>query len=438
MSKPSQTALPLAVPPGDLAASAVNNLVRALPTGSASFRGIVLLPLLTGHLVHPQGSLARAAVPSVVHLRWGWPRVERALERGKGARATLGDPARTWCLGCLPLDPVRWGSAHRTLPARDSAPSARLRANQKPWARLGKGDCQRAQRAGPANRVAALTTVARGWGGRGGRVGRPRCGASRAAALAKRVADLPERQEPRLGRVAAGLAPLAQAQAAPAPAALVGRWRRTGAVPRAPQQPRPGQPGRPRRPGPVLPPGAPRPAGRPDAARLLKVEGRAGRVRRGHPVHFARAHRTLLAGVRVEEPAYKRPLLSGPTAPELTAQESRQASGQRWPGEPTFLGAQGTCARARPRAWSERAGERRISVALLWGALRKAIAAACPPLPMGPWDRKAVGSAGRWANHLALHAGHFVALALKGLAPRTYGKSVDPQETTTLPLPLAA
>ena len=82
--------------------------------------------------------------------------------------------------------------------------------------------------------------------------------------------------------------------------------------------------------------------------------------------------------------------------------------------------------------------ERRISLALLAGSLLKAIAAACAPLPMGPWDVKAVASAGRLANHLALHARNFVALALQGLAPRTYRKITNAKETTELQLPLAA
>jgi len=77
-------------------------------------------------------------------------------------------------------------------------------------------------------------------------------------------------------------------------------------------------------------------------------------------------------------------------------------------------------------------------LALLSGSLLKAIAAACPPLPMGPWDRKAVSSAGRLANHLALQAGNFVALALHNLAPRMYQKKTNAKETTELQLPLAA
>jgi hypothetical protein len=91
-----------------------------------------------------------------------------------------------------------------------------------------------------------------------------------------------------------------------------------------------------------------------------------------------------------------------------------------------------------PRAWSATAVERRISLALLAGSLLKAIAATCPPLPMGPWDVKAVSSARRLANHLSLHVGTFVALALQDLVPRTYRKIIAANETPELLLPLAA
>ena len=104
--------------------------------------------------------------------------------------------------------------------------------------------------------------------------------------------------------------------------------------------------------------------------------------------------------VRVDDPAYKRPLLIGTTARELTTEEIRSAYAHRWPIETNFYVAQGTCAMEMPRAWSETAVERRISLALLAGSLLKAIAAACGPLPMGPWDVKAVASAGRLANQM--------------------------------------
>jgi hypothetical protein len=161
-------------------------------------------------------------------------------------------------------------------------------------------------------------------------------------------------------------------------------------------------------------------------------------VRRWRNLHFREIPRTLLAVVRGEDPADKRPLRIGTTARELPTDEIRSAYAHRWPSETNFYVAQGTCALEMPRAWSESGVARRISLALLAGSRLKAIAAACAPLPMGPGDGKAVSSAGRLATHLALHAGNFVALALKSLAPRTYRKITDAKETTELQLPLAA
>lgn len=126
------------------------------------------------------------------------------------------------------------------------------------------------------------------------------------------------------------------------------------------------------------------------------------------------------------------------TASELTTAEIRHASGHRFPVETNCFVAHGSCAMEMPRAWSERAVERRISLARLSGSLWKASAAACEALPCGSWDRKAVGSAGRLANHLEIHAGNFVALALQGIAPRKYDKIAKAKETPDSQLPLAA
>ena len=95
----------------------------------------------------------------------------------------------------------------------------------------------------------------------------------------------------------------------------------------------------------------------------------------------------------------------------------------RWPVETNFFVAQDTTAMEMPRAWTATALERRISLALLAGSLLKAIAAVCAPQAMGPWDRQPVRSAGRLANYLDLHAWHFAALALEGVAPRNYRKN---------------
>jgi hypothetical protein len=438
MSRPSHASQSLTASPVYLAASAINSVIHALPAGTAYFIGIVLITMFTGQLVHHQGSLARAALPYVVHLRWGWHRVERAMERGKVALDALFERAFAWCLERLPVEPVRLGSERRTVHAIDSSTVARLRANKKRCALLGKGYCHRTQRAVPANIVAALTTVVLIQGTRVGVVRRTRFGTTCQAAVAQVFADLPASSEKRLFSVDAGIATIEQFRAATARDALVGRLRKNVPLRRAPQPKRPGKRGRPARHGPVVHPGAKRPEGRPDEDTTIRIEEREVRGRRWWNLHFRETPQTLLDVVRVDDPAYKRPLLIGTTAPELTTAEIRIAYGHRWPVETNFYVAQGTCAMEMPRAWSAPAVARRISLALLAGSLLKAIAAACPPLPMGPWDGKAVSSAGRLANHLALQARNFVALALKDFAPRTYRKITDPKDTTELPLPLAA
>jgi hypothetical protein len=188
----------------------------------------------------------------------------------------------------------------------------------------------------------------------------------------------------------------------------------------------------------VLHPGAKRPEGHADEDTTIRVEERVVRVRRWRHLHFREAPQTRIEVVRVDDPAYKRPLLIGTTACELPTAEIRTAYGHRWPVETNFYVAQGSCAMEMPRAWTERAIERRISLALLTGSLLKAIAAACAPLPMGPWDVKAVSSAGRLAKHLSLHAQNFATLALHGLTPRKYRKINIAKETAALQLPLAA
>ena len=438
MSKPSNASQPLAVQPVYLAASALNSVLAAVPAGTAYFIGIVLITMFTGQLVHHQGSLARAALPYVLQLRWGWHRVERAMERGKVVLDVLFDRGVSWCLACLPVEPVRVGSERRTVHAIDSSTVVRLRANPKRCALLGKGYCQRAQRAVPANLVAALTTVVLIRGIRVGVVRRTRFGATCQEAVAKVFTALPESPEKRLFSVDAGIATVEQFRAATAHDALVGRLRKNVTVRRAPAPKRRGKRGRPARHGPVLHPGAQRPEGRPHEDTTVRIEDREVRVRRWYNLHFRETPQTLIDVVRVDDPAYKRPLLIGTTAQELTTDEIRAAYAHRWPIETNFYVAQGTCAMEMPRAWSETAVERRISLALLAGSLLKAIAAACAPLPMGPWDVKAVSSPGRLANHLALHTTNFVPLALKGFAPRTYRKISDPKETTELQLPLAA
>jgi len=142
--------------------------------------------------------------------------------------------------------------------------------------------------------------------------------------------------------------------------------------------------------------------------------------------------------VRIDDPAYDKPLLVGTTASELTSEECRVAYGHRWPVETNFFVAQDSTAMEMPRAWTATALERRISLALLAGSLLKAIAAVCAPQAIGPWDRKPVRSGGRLAHYLDLHAWRFSTLALKGIAPRNYRKNPKALHINDLEEPEAA
>jgi hypothetical protein len=121
-----------------LTAAAVNHLVRSLPSGTAYCIGIVLIVMMTGRLVHSQGSLARAVLLLVFHLKWGWHRVEMAMERGKVSLDGLFDRSLEWCLENLPVEPVCIGQKKREINALDSSTIARWRAKAG-MDLLGKG-----------------------------------------------------------------------------------------------------------------------------------------------------------------------------------------------------------------------------------------------------------------------------------------------------------
>jgi hypothetical protein len=207
-----------------LAAAAVHSLIQPLPSGTAFCIGVVLMVRMTGRLVQTKGSLARAVLPFVVHRRWGWHRVERAMERGTCSLDALFDLALDWCLRQVPVEPVRLGTAQREVNAIDSSTIARLRAGPR-LALAGKGYCHRAGRAVRAHLVAALTTGVMREGVRVGLVRRTRFGARCAEAVARVFADVPPAQGQRLLVVDAGIATQEQLAAATAQDALLGRLR---------------------------------------------------------------------------------------------------------------------------------------------------------------------------------------------------------------------
>ena len=337
--------------PAYLAAAAVHSLIQPLPSGTAFCIGIVLIVMMTGRLVQTKGSLARAVLPFVVHLRWGWHRVERAMERGTFSLDAMFDRAADWCLAHLPIEPVRLGREHREVNAIDSSTIARLRAGTR-LALAGKGYCHRAGRAVRANIVAALTAVVMIQGVRVGRVRRTRFGPSCQDAVARVFDALPPTPGKRLlvvdarhchqgavcrgdraGRLAG--APADQCQAAVCSSTPHGQAR---AAPCA----RRGDPSRAR-------------CARGGTGRGAHLPGEAGliRLRRWHLLHYEECPTIQLDVVRIDDPAYDAPLLVGTTACELTSEECWVGYGHRWPVETNVFVAQDTTAIEMPRAWTD-------------------------------------------------------------------------------------
>jgi len=305
--------------PAYLVAAAVHSLIHPLPSGTAFCIGVVLIVMMTGRLVQTKGSLARAVLPFVVSLRWGWHRVERAMERGAFSLDAMFDRASDWCLGHLPLEPVRLGREHREVNAIDSSTIARLRAGPR-LALAGKGYCHRAGRAVRANLVAALTTVVMIEGVRVGLVRRIRFGTSCEEAVARVFEALPPAQGKRLLVVDAGIATQEQFAAATAQDALLGRLRINAKLRCAPPPPT-GKPGRRPVHGAVLHPGRALPEVAPDVDRHIPGEAGLIRLRRWHLLHYEACPNLRLDVVRIDDPAYDKPLLVGTTAWELTSEE---------------------------------------------------------------------------------------------------------------------
>jgi hypothetical protein len=333
-------------------------------------------------------------------------------------RDVLFDHAYPWCVANLPVEPVRLGSEERELVALDTSTIARLRAGTR-LALAGKGFCHRAGRAVRANIVAAATSIVMIRGVRVGLVRRTRFGARCEDAVETLFHALPPSESKRLIIVDAGIATQERFAAATDQDALLGRLRINSTLRGAPPLPS-GTRGHPTWHGAVLHPGALAPEVEPAEECLMPSDKGDIRVRRWNALHFEETRHTILDVLRIDDPAYQRPLVVGTTARELTTEEFLRAYPHRWPVETNFFVAQDTTAMEMPRAWTETALERRISLSLLSGSLLQAIAAATGPLAMGPWDRKPMPSAGRLANYLESHAANFSTLALKRVEPRNY------------------
>ena len=151
-----------------------------------------MIVMMTGRLMQSKGSLARAVLPFVVHLKWGWHRVERAMERGKVQLDALLDCAFQWCSDHLEVEVVRLGELEREVISLDSSTIARLRCQVGKSDLVGKGYWHRAGRAVRGNIVATAVSIVLIRGVRVGLVRRVRFGVSCEAAVEKRFDDLPK------------------------------------------------------------------------------------------------------------------------------------------------------------------------------------------------------------------------------------------------------
>mgnify|MGYP001604587987 CR=1 FL=1 len=420
-----------------LASDAVKSLIQTLPAGTGYFIAIAVIVMMSGRLVECKGSLARAVLPLVANIKWGWHRVERAMARGTFSLDNMFDRMLEWCIANLPVEPVRLGTQQREIWPIDSSTIARLRAGE----RLGhaeKGYWQRAGRAVRANVVAAATQVVFICGVRVGLVRRIRFGTSCETSVAAVFEALPKISNRRLIVVDAGIATKEQFAAATDHDALLGRLRINTKLRTAPGA-RKGDVGRFPLHGEVLHPGSKKPEVNPDED--FEIDGEKGkiRIRRWNNLHYQEHAKVILDVVRVDDPAYpKRPLLIATQARELNTEEIRQGYKHRWPVETNFFVGQDTTAMEMPRAWTALAIERRIGLALLTGSLLKAIAAVCQPLAIGPWDRNPQRSAGRLAYHLGIHITNFLHFALNGVNLRNYNKINQPSILNNLQEDLAA
>ena len=359
------------------------------------------------------------------------------MERGKFQLDALFDGAFQWCSNQLEVAVGRLGELERAVISLDSATMARLRCQIGKAALWGKGYGHRAGRAGRGNIVAAAVSIVLIRGVSVGVVRRGRFGVSCEAAVETLFDDLPQSPGPSLVVVDAGIATKEQFARATLERALLGRLRSNCKVRCAPPPPN-GKRGRDPLHGPVLHPGRGAPEVAPDEA--ITGAGAKGerRLRRWQNVPYEGYEQTQLDVLRVDDPAYEPPLLLGTTARELTIKEFAPASAHRWPVETLFDIGEETTATEKPRAWTEQAVTRRIGLGLLSGSLRKAIAATGEGLAMGPWDKKPQPTAGRLAHHLAIHAAHFAALALKGVAPRNDRKNPKRAQAKDLQHKIAA
>lgn len=404
-----------------LASSAVKSIIKEIPKGTSYCIVIVLMAMMTGRLVSNKGSLARAVQPLVWQMKWGWHRVHRAMERGKVNIDEMIEKMNLWCKENLEVEEMRMGKYEREVIAVDTSTIARLRSGEK-LALAAKAYWGKAGKAVKANVVGVASKIVMIKGIRLGIVQKVRFGSSCENAIEKIFTEVEKTDRKKLIVVDAGIATKAQFSKATEKDALLGRLRINQKL-RCEALKVKGKRGRPQLHGKIIHPGYDKVEVMEDEKITLQSPDGEITVRRWNKLHFQEYPKVFIDVIRVDDPKYKKPLLVGTVARELTTEEFYQTYPMRWPIETNFFVAQDSTAMDCPRAWTKNAIERRIGLSLLSGSLLQALSASCDAIAVGPWDKQATPSAGRLARFLDTHSHSFLSLSLDGLSPLNYSKN---------------
>jgi hypothetical protein len=403
-----------------LASRAVKRITEEIPKGSRYFIVIVLIGMMTGRLVANKGSLARTVQPLIWGIKWGWHRVHRAMSRGKVEIDEMIEKMNKWCEEELELEEIRIGKYQREVIAIDSSTVARLRSGEK-LELAGKQYWSKVKKAVKANVLATASKIVMIKGIRMGLVQKIRYGNNAKGEVEKVFNEVEKTPQKQLILVDAGIATKEQFSKASENKAILGRLRINQKLRCEPIKIK-GKRGRPPLHGEIIHPGKNIVEVVEDEKMIKQSPEGEIIIRRWNKLHFEEYPKVKIDVLRVDDPKYKKPLLVGTVARELTTEEFYSAYPMRWPVETNYFVAQDTTAMDMPRAWTKNAIERRIGLSLITGSILQAISASCESIAVGPWDSRATPSAGRLAKFLDLYSHSFLELSLDCIAPRNYSK----------------
>jgi len=412
-----------------LVSASIGSLVAGLPAGTSYFVAVVLVAIMCGRLTQSRGSLARAVYPFVLHLKWGWHRAERALNRSLSSIDSLVEESYAWTLENLPVEPLSLGENKRQLLALDTTAIARLRAESKRVGLLGKGYCHQAGKAVKAHIGGALVHVCL--------IRSVRVGLLRAFSIEGNEDEVLTRLFSEAEKLEGNYLILADAKIgtkerfakATKEKALAARLRTNAKLRREPG-PRSGKAGRPPIHGAVIHPGYKEVEEAADEEYYYEMEGYNARVRCWHNLHYDEYPEVKLEVLRVEDSRYKEPLLVGTTASELKTEEFYEAYPQRWPVETLFYVGQAQGGTEEVKAWSEKGVRSRVGLGLISASLLKAIAANEEAIAIGPWDKEPKRTAGRLSNFLNTFGDSLLELSVEKARLRNYRKIENTKETS--------